>query len=379
MVGATGSRWLGFSPTRRSERRTGRWAVVGVLALTLGTWALGLVYASHTQPASAVRTSIAPATPPPALRPPAPRTETARQATRQISRPRSSRAFIENQEQIAFRIGDGVRGRTTALSFTPQGLTMTLTGSRPSSHIIRTTARSRDPLVRNEAADLTYWLVTLNFLDANPALRPQWQNPRPVTISSSTGLQPHEAIGHPASATLRYLDVWPGIDLLYTITDGRLYSTFVVKPGADPNQIQFTYHGVTAIRRTEAERLEVSTPVGSFTEDAPVAYQESRYLARLAYLRDGSVDEVPGNTLEPNERRVAVAVAYTLQPSGETSVWGIHVETYDPHVPLIIERIVRYPGSIEGVGTDVDPGLAADRNKPAHAYASPAPLNLPTP
>jgi hypothetical protein len=57
----------GFSPTGWSEWRTGRWAVVGVLALTLGAWTLGLVYTSRTQLVSVVRTSTAPATPSPTL------------------------------------------------------------------------------------------------------------------------------------------------------------------------------------------------------------------------------------------------------------------------------------------------------------------------
>ncbi len=56
------------SPTGRSEPRTGRWVGVGVLVMTLEALVLGLVDTSPTRPASAARTSVIPATPPPALR-----------------------------------------------------------------------------------------------------------------------------------------------------------------------------------------------------------------------------------------------------------------------------------------------------------------------
>lgn len=349
MVGATGPRCPSFSPAGRTERRTGRWAVVGVLALMLGTWVLGLVYASRTRPASTLRTSMAPATPPPASpHRAAPRTDTMRSTAMQRSRPHSSRAFIGNQEQIAAGVGDRVQGRSTALSFTPQGLMITLTRSQPSSRIIRTTVRRRAALPRYEAVDSTRSLVTLDFLNANPTLRPQCEEPITAATRLLSVSRSRDATESPRSATLCYRDAWPGIDLLYTLSDGRLYSTFVVKPGADPNQIQFTYHGITAIRRTEAEQLEVSTPLGGFTEDAPVAYQESLYLARLADLRHDIADAVPPHNRESNGQRLPVDVAYSLQLSEDVSIWGIHVGTYDPHIPLIITRAVHYPGVIGG-------------------------------
>src|SRR5574337_1774836 len=85
LISATehGSRSL--SPTGRSEWRTGRQVVVGALAITFGALALGLVSASRTQPAGAVRTDVLPAAPSPTPRPLAIRTEAARgYAIRQI-------------------------------------------------------------------------------------------------------------------------------------------------------------------------------------------------------------------------------------------------------------------------------------------------------
>lgn len=219
----------------------------------------------------------------------------------------------------------------------------------------------------------------LSFVGANPRVRPEWQEPTSETIGPFTDPQLQEKIGRPVSATLHYRDVWPGIDLLYTITGDQLRSTFLVKPGANPNQIQFAYHGATAARRTEAGPLEVSTSVGSFAEDTPVAYQESLHLARLAHLRDGVSGEMPGVYQDRDARRVGVDVAYTLQPSGDTSIWGIHVGAYDPNTPLIIDRIVRYPGSTEGSNTDADADRTANRSSVTHATAFSTPPSPPYP
>jgi hypothetical protein len=284
-------------------------------------------------------------------------------------------AFIENQGQIASRVGYDVQRRDTSLSFTPQGLTIALTESRPTPGIIRKTTWDREPIAQDGAATLQHWVVTLAFVGANPEVYPQWQELTPSTISSLTGPQPQEKSERPTSASVRYRDVWPGIDLLYTVTGDGLRSTLFVKPGADPNRIQLAYRGVTAVRRTEAGHLEVTTPVGSFSEDAPVAYQESQYLAQLARLREGVSGEMPGVYQEQDGQRVPVAAAYTLHLSGDTTVWGIHVQTYDPNTPLIIERTVRYPGSIAGSDNDVDADLTANRNGVAYATASSTPPN----
>lgn len=67
MTSETDQGYRGFFSTDRSERHTGRLVGVGVAVMTFGALALGLVYASRTRPAGAVRTDVLPATPPPAL------------------------------------------------------------------------------------------------------------------------------------------------------------------------------------------------------------------------------------------------------------------------------------------------------------------------
>ncbi len=105
-----------------------------------------------------------------------------------------------------------------------------------------------------------------------------------------------------------------------------------MQPGADPAQIRLAYRGA-AVRLDEAGRLEVSTPAGRFTDDAPVAYQEV----------DG--------------QRVPVAVAYAL--AGST--YGFRLGAYDPGRPLVIDpAVLVYCGYIGGDGWDDVYGVAVD-------------------
>jgi Beta-propeller repeat len=131
--------------------------------------------------------------------------------------------------------------------------------------------------------------------------------------------------------TLVYADLWPGIDLVYHGTGDRVKYTFVVKPGADPTQIKLAYRGATAVRLTEAGQLDVRTPVGGFTDAAPVAYQEV----------DG--------------QRVAVAATYTLEAEAAAGTWGygFTLGSYDQSRPLVLDPVVLvYAGYIGGSGPD---------------------------
>ena len=157
--------------------------------------------------------------------------------------------------------------------------------------------------------------------------------------------------GLPTYASLIYRDLWPGIDLLYTGTGSRLKYTFLVQPGADPNQIKLAYRGASEVQINEAGQLEVSTPLESFQEDKPYAYQE-----------------VEGQRLE-------VAAAYRLE--GETSdgvQFGFRVDAYDPHKVLVLDPVMLlYAGYIGGSGSEGGfGGIAVDSTGNAYVTGATA-------
>ncbi len=71
---------------------------------------------------------------------------------------------------------------------------------------------------------------------------------------------------------LIYEDLYDGIDMLWHGLESGLKYDFVVKPGADPNQIRIRYQGAEQIRIHEG-RVLVQTSLGDWMEDRPYAYQ----------------------------------------------------------------------------------------------------------
>ena len=130
------------------------------------------------------------------------------------------------------------------------------------------------------------WAVKLDFVDANPNVRPIGQDKTEAVISYFKGQQDQWHAGLPTYASIIYPDLWPGIDLVYYGTANQLKYEFIVHPGADPNQIRLAYRGATDVTLNAAGQMQVTTPLGGFTDDTPMAYQEidgQRVTVPMAY------------------------------------------------------------------------------------------------
>ena len=252
--------------------------------------------------------------------------------------------FIQNQGQLDARVAYYIQGRDKSVYFTPQGVTFALTAPGEQEAVAATplhpvsqssvgSARQATP-----GTEVQRWTVKLDFVDANPNAQPVGEEPTSAVISYFKEPREEWKTGLPTYASLVYRDLWPGIDLVYTGAGSRLKCTFLVQPGADPNQIQMAYRGATAVRINEAEQLEVSTPLGGFQEDTPYAYQE-----------------VEG-------RRLEVAAAYVLEGEASGRVqYGFRVGAYDQHKLLVLDPVVLfYAGYIGGSGDDLGFGIAVD-------------------
>ena len=79
------------------------------------------------------------------------------------------------------------------------------------------------------------------------------------------------AVTYPTNELL-YPQLYAGIDMLWKAWQGQLKYDFIVTPGANPAEIRIRYQGGEAIRLLDG-RLQVSTSVGQWYEEAPYAYQ----------------------------------------------------------------------------------------------------------
>jgi len=262
--------------------------------------------------------------------------------------------FVENHGQTDARVAYAAHSGGLDLFFTPQGVTYALT-TPGSSSISSPTAPHLAPVraAREAAAASTSeatgqrWAVAMEFVGANPAVRLRGEERTPTVVSYFRGPQPQWKIGLPTYQRVVYANLWPGIDLIYegTVASALEYS-FLIRPGADPGQIRLAYRGATTVTRTPAGQLEVMTPLGGWTEDAPYAYQDSS-----------------------GGRRTPIAATHVLAAgaAGQMPVYGFALGAYDHNQPLVLDPVVFiYSGYIGGADFDSGNGIAVDQD--GYAY-----------
>lgn len=137
---------------------------------------------------------------------------------------------------------------------------------------------------------------------------------------------------------IRYLSVYPGIDLLFYGHGNELEYDFAVSPGARPERIRLTLQGARDLRIDGQGNLVARLRTVSFVERKPVAWQSG----------DGGV-------------RHTIQVGYVL--TGKKQV-AFAIGAYDRSRPLIIDPLVDYATYLGTAGPpfqgDVVSGIAAD-------------------
>jgi len=253
--------------------------------------------------------------------------------------------FVENRGQTDARVAFYVPCKDNTIYFTPGGLTLAFT---PAPHPTSATAAmgtqtgDQAPSAGDPMAPAQRWAVKLDFVGANPAVQPVGDNPTGAVFSYFKGQASQWRSGVASFAQVRYPDLWPGIDLVYSGQANQLKYQFVVQPGADPAQIQLAYRGASSVRLTADGQLEVTTPLNTFRDAAPLAYQ----------VKAG--------------QRVPVEMGYVLAPpvttgAAATYAYSFHLGAYDRSLPLILDPVVLvYAGYIGGSGLDFGRGIAVD-------------------
>src|SRR5713101_3131152 len=165
--------------------------------------------------------------------------------------------FIENRGQVDGQVAYYVQGRETSLYFTAEGITFALSEPTssdysPLSHgereVIQPVALHAEPQSQTEPQR---WVLKLEFVGANPSVVPKGQGLTPAVVSYFKGPQEQWQTGLPTYNSVLYPNLWPGIDLVYSGTGNRLKYTFVIKPGADPQQIKLAHRGATTVTLTD--------------------------------------------------------------------------------------------------------------------------------
>lgn len=176
------------------------------------------------------------------------------------------------------------------------------------------------------------WALKLDFLDANPSMKPEARKPLPGCFNFLWGPPEGWIRNVPSFWQMAYLDCWPGVDVVFKTDAHGLKTEFVVNPGADPGRIRLGYRGVGSLEVTANDRLIVKFPAGTMEDAAPAAYQEI----------DG--------------KRVEMPVSYALENGGTATptVYGFELGGYDSGRTLVIDpAVLLFCGYLGGMQNDM--------------------------
>ena len=223
--------------------------------------------------------------------------------------------FEQNLGQAPDEVQYLAHGPSYAIELTEQGAALAFTGQTAASAKV----------------------IRLRVQGANHAARAVAEAPLPGQVNYFIGNDPSKWRTHVATyGKVRYPGVYPGIDLVYYGTEGKLEYDFAVAPGSEPGKIGLNFEGARRLSLDTAGNLKIRTQDREIAFQRPIAYQ----------LSDAG-------------RQTPVSARYRLNGSAVRFELG----AYDHSKQLIIDPVLSYFSYLGGSGYDVA-GVATPTGSP---------------
>ncbi len=244
--------------------------------------------------------------------------------------------FIENMGQVDKDVVFYERGDGHAAFFTKDGVVLALarrgdTGKKDPSAADEAQNRDGDAGPASDA-------LTLSFLGASPETKIMAEKRMTGHVNYFVGNDKRAWRSNiPTYGAVLYRDVYKNIDIRFYGNNRDFEHDIIVRPGGDPEAVQFAYSGIKGLRVTEDGDLEVEMAHGSIIEKRPFIYQEI----------DG--------------RKVRVDGAFKVLGGKEgTFRYGFSLASYDRSRELVIDPVVQYSTYIGGTSFDNGEALIVD-------------------
>ncbi len=229
--------------------------------------------------------------------------------------------FEKNEGQTSNEVKFLSKGKGYTMYLTPTEAVMVLTktinsGQSPMDRF--------DPLNEFEPPKTETSVVRMKVVGANPNPKIYGEDQLPGTSNYFLGQdQSKWRQGITNFKKVHYEEVYPGIDLVYYGNQGKLEYDFIVKPGADPDQISLKFEGVEEISLNHKGDLVLITESGKVIQHVPIIYQ--------------MIDR----------RRILISGNYKIDHEKQVT---IQLSEYDPGRDLIIDPISLLSGEIFNIG-----------------------------
>jgi hypothetical protein len=261
--------------------------------------------------------------------------------------------FELNQGQTHPRARFIARSEGFVLFLTPTEAVMAL--DNPAAH-----RRKENVNVREEKSELKpagekgrppRSIVRMKLKGSNPAPQIKGLDQLPGRSNYFTGADPIAwRTDIPNYARVEYLQVYPGIDMIYYGDGRRVEYDFIVAPGSDPELIEVAFGGIQDFEISRLGDVVLHTQQGDVRQSRPTAYQEV------------------------NGVKEEVAVSYVAK-SGHSV--GFQFGGYDPGKPLIIDPVLIYSTYLGGSGFDQGYAIAVDSLGNSYVTGQTAAIDFP--
>jgi CSLREA domain-containing protein len=250
------------------------------------------------------------------------------------------------------------RGRGYALFLTKAGPVLQM---HPS-------AISRQPSefeIRNPKSEIRNSSVRIEFLGGNPKPEIVGVDQLPGVVNYLIGNDPTKwRRGVPTYAKVRYREVYPGIDVVFYGSEGKLEYDFVVAPGADPGLIRLAF----TVDDPATPMAHAVPPCQTGAECWVLSAEGKTHLAidgngnLIIHTAAGEIRQrLPLVYQEVEGARQPVDAGYSLFPALRTShsalstphsalVVGFQLASYDPILPLVIDPTIDFASYLGGSG-----------------------------
>ncbi|HEY2858397.1 MAG TPA: SBBP repeat-containing protein [Terracidiphilus sp.] len=196
------------------------------------------------------------------------------------------------------------------------------------------------------------YAVRLQVAGANKNVLPEGEEKLPGVSSYFLGNDPAKwRAGIPNYGRVRYPDIYPGVDLVYYGSNGRLEYDFVVAPGASPDEIGLGFPGAQKLTVDSNGTLRIAGGPGAVEFEHPVIYQ----------MVDGARRTIEG--------RFALRADNTV---------GFSLGEYDRRLPLVIDPVLAFSTFLGGTAAEFIVSVASDQAGNSYVTGLTASVDFPT-
>jgi len=228
--------------------------------------------------------------------------------------------------------------------------TKTNTKNKKKQYIAR-----REAQEEKKTAKINYAEVRMQLIGANQDSIWQGGNKQVGISSYFSGNNPKQwQTKVPHYGSVRYDNVYKGIDLTYYGNPQQLEYDFIVKPGADPSVIQLGFEGIDRIHIDKKGDAQLKVQGKTLTQHAPIAYQfiegkKQKVEAIYTLLNNPLLKQQAGQTL-----------ALLEQNKNKSIQLGIQLASYNPAYELIIDPVLSYSTYLGGSSNDIIKAIDID-------------------